>query len=516
MFFFFHNLLIIKLIIVILLWLIRHQKLGNMSSKYPHWVLSHKSKGKEIRVIKGNYYLYQVKCLWNKERKRPQKITESFLGRITETGLVKGERGHKDKTKQTIDNIAVKEFGVASFLLEDNKDVFDLLKVHFTAHETIFVAAFCRFVHHGPLKNMEHHYRISYLSELLPDAAMDDKTLSSLFLQIGSDRTVISAFMKGFTRQCVREKSFLLLDATQMLSLSATVDYAKPGYNSKGGHAPQVSILYLFAAEDQLPAFYRVVPGNVKEVTAMALTIEESQAKDVVSVADKGFFSDANMKLLEQKKLRYVIPLRRSSTLIDYAPCKEEQRKGFTGYLRHNDRIIWYFEKQINENQKVILCLDEDLKNAEQHDYLQRMEKGHENHSLEKYHDKAISQGTIALLTNLKSDVSPEQVYLHYKSRADIEILFDTFKNVLMADASYMRSNEALETWLFINHLALIFYYRLHKRLVRHELIKKYSPKDIIMHLEAVKKVKINDNWLNAEIPSKSKTIFLKLQIPMA
>ena len=84
--------MIFNTISVHLLWLNFKTKLRNMSLKYPVWVLLHKGKGKEIRQIKGNYYLYQVRCVWNKERKRPQKITEAFLGRITETGLSKIDR----------------------------------------------------------------------------------------------------------------------------------------------------------------------------------------------------------------------------------------------------------------------------------------------------------------------------------------------------------------------------------------------------------------------------------------
>lgn len=485
------------------------------SSNLPEWVQKYKGKGKEIRTIKGHYYLYQVKCVWNKERKRPQKITESFLGRLTETGLVKGSRQDKDTVKMTIDNIAVKEYGIASFLLEDNKDVLALLKQHFTAYEPLFCAAFSRFVHHSPLKNMEHHYLNSYLSELLPNVSMGDKALSSLLLQVGSNRPAISTFMKQFTSQSIGDNEFLLLDATQVLSLSATVEYAQEGYNSKGSHDPQVSLLYLFAADAQMPAFYRIVPGNINEVTAMTLTIEESQTTDAVIVADKAFYSKANMDLLADKKLQYIVPLKRSSSLIDYAPCEAVNRKGFTNYLRYNDRIIWYFSNQINDNQRVIIYLDEDLRRAEQHDYLQRIEKNYANYSLENYHLKAKTQGTIALITNLNNTKTPEQIYQHYKTRAAIEILFDTFKNILFADTTYMRSNEAMEAWLFINHIALIFYYRLYKRLYLYKLIKKHSPKDILMHLNTIKKVKINDIWRTAEIPNKSKTILQKIQIPI-
>ena len=46
-------------------------------------------------------------------------------------------------------------------------------------------------------------------------------------------------------------------------------------------------------------------------------------------------------------------------------------------------------------------------------------------------------------------------------------------------------------------------------------MLKKYSPKDILMHLNTIKKVKINDVWKTAEIATKSKTILEKIQIPI-
>ena len=123
--------------------------------------------------------------------------------------------------------------------------------------------------------------------------------------------------------------------------------------------------------------------------------------------------------------------------------------------------------------------------------------------------------GTIALFTSLHSENTPQQIYEFYKCRASVEILFDTFKNILHADITYTRSNEAIEGWMFINHLALIFYYRLYKRLIQYNLLRKFSPKDILMHLNTIKRVYINENWVIAEIPTKSKGILQKIQIPI-
>jgi transposase len=282
-------------------------------------------------------------------------------------------------------------------------------------------------------------------------------------------------------------------------------------------------LLYLFSTDAQLPVFYRTIPGNVREVAAMSLTIKESKVKNAVVVADKGFYSQGNIEELEQEKLQYIIPLRRSSSLIDYTPMQKTGRKGFTNFFHYQNRTVWFIETQINDNQRVVLFLDEDLSQNEQQDFLLRIgknldkkqEQQNENYNLENYHQKAERFGTIALLTNLGNKNTPQQIYEFYKCRAAVEILFDTFKNILFADVTYVRSNEALEGWLFINHIALIFYYRLYKRLIQHNLLRKYSPKDILMHLNTIKRIKINQNWLMAEVPSKSKNILNELQIPI-
>lgn len=491
-----------------------------MAHDYPTWVLQHKVKGTEIRTIKGRYYLYQVKSFWDKESKRSKKVTEAFLGRITELGLIKGKKTKKIISVPLSSSYCVQEYGIVRFLYDDNIDVLNVLKEHFGQfYESIFVAAINRFAHHSPLKNMEHCHMQSYSKDLFPNAQMNDKSLSQLLLTIGRQRDLSTKVMQHF----IQGRHFLLMDATQVLSMSPTLESAQIGYNASGGYDPHVNLMYLFSTDAQLPVFYRLVPGNIREVSAMALTIKESQVKNAVIVADKGFYSKENIDQLDDEKLQYIIPLKRSSKLINYTPMETKGRKGFSNFLRYNERIVWYFNTQINDNQRVILFLDEDLHRNEQKDYLARVEKNldqkpekkNKTYTLESYHLKAQQIGTIALLTNLDPKNTPQQIYEFYKCRAAIEVLFDTYKNILFADVTYTRSNEALEGWLFINHIALIFYYRLYKRLMQHDLLKKYSPKDILMHLNTIKRVKINQKWVIAEIPTKSKTILEKLEIPI-
>lgn len=53
---------------------------------YPDWVLKFKDHNREIRFINGKFYLYSVHTVRNKDKVK--KITDEYLGRITEDGLI--------------------------------------------------------------------------------------------------------------------------------------------------------------------------------------------------------------------------------------------------------------------------------------------------------------------------------------------------------------------------------------------------------------------------------------------
>ncbi|GLI54124.1 hypothetical protein [Thermodesulfovibrio yellowstonii] len=56
--------------------------------KQPEWALKYKTKGTELRLIGGTYYLYEVSSKWSPHKKRAQKITGRLLGKITPEGFI--------------------------------------------------------------------------------------------------------------------------------------------------------------------------------------------------------------------------------------------------------------------------------------------------------------------------------------------------------------------------------------------------------------------------------------------
>lgn len=51
---------------------------------YPDWVEKYRSRNHEIKRIGSNYYLYERKTVYDRETKKPKKISGEYIGKIKE------------------------------------------------------------------------------------------------------------------------------------------------------------------------------------------------------------------------------------------------------------------------------------------------------------------------------------------------------------------------------------------------------------------------------------------------
>ena len=234
---------------------------------HPDWVLKHKQKGTEIRNIKNNYYLYKVTSVWDKEKKRAKKITEKYLGTITPEGLIKPK---EEILKDSLNKISVKEFGATNLLLDMNKAIQEsLVEIYPDKWKELFVFSIFRLLYNSPIKNLQTYYTTSYLSEILPGAHLSPKTMGDLLRDVGKQREKTKIFLKQF----ITGNDYLLVDLTHVFSLSENVISSVPGYNSKGEFLPQIHMIFLFSLDQHLPSYFRMVPGSIRDVSSLALTV---------------------------------------------------------------------------------------------------------------------------------------------------------------------------------------------------------------------------------------------------
>ena len=559
---------------------------------YPDWVLKQKTKGTEIRKIGPNYYLYKIRSEWDKDKKRAKKITEKFLGTITEEGL------RKPKAERLIEaqkNICVKEFGASQFIKTESNDIIQNLKETFPdIWKEIFTFAVFRFFSNSPLKNVQFHYQTSYLSEIISDAKVSSRTLNNILQTIGKQRNLIKTFLSKY----IIPGESIAVDLTHVFSLSENIISATLGRNADQDYTPQINLFLLFSLDRMQPMFYRLLPGSIRDVSSLLLSIEESGVKDIIIIGDKGFYSENNTIKLDIGHRKYIFPLKRNSSLIDYSPMGQAGKKGFEGHFLFEKRVIWYYEREENrylfcwdeipgndngkfveflkpmydidwvntakiekidggriinifteknslslklnyektkvnlqiddgktfelnvrtensklniyENSKrIVTFLDGRLKVEEEKDFLIRAKD--EKEKLNEFYENENKFGTITIITG--TNLSAQKIFELLKSRTEIEVVFDTFKNTLHADRSYMNDDFGLEGWMFVNFIALLLYYKVYAILISKDLLNNCSPKDVILHLSRVYKVKIGNDWVRSEVPKKSRLLIEKLGI---
>ncbi|MEI8301617.1 MAG: transposase, partial [Chlamydiota bacterium] len=487
-----------------------------------------------LRNIGGRFYLYRVSSKWNKEKKVTQKITHELIGRITEEdGLIpKGTKKHKEEKSTfsiaSLAKISTRESGASNYLTSISGDILSGLCKHFPDHfREIYALALGRLLHQSPLKNMSFLYESSMLSEQFKDLDLTKNNLTTFMRELGSDRTAIADFMQDF----VQGTNNIVFDTTHSISQSGKMQLNQVGYNSTGSYEPQVNLFYMFATEQQMPAYYRIFPGNISGMKALKLTIKEAGIKDACMVGDKGFSSDDNMNMFDEEDLQYVLPLKRNSRFVRYDRLTtREYDQAFDGHFMHHNRPIFYYKyiysekknEQIKE-RNIVVFHDPRLRNEEEASYLRRTENENPDYTMDGFKEKQIAFGTMAMIYSLKSteidkdgnpvEVSAQKIYEKYKSRMEVETVFDTYKNLLQADRSYMQSDEAFEAWVFLNHIAIMLYYKIFNVIKDKNKLGKLSPKDLLMRLTRVTKIRIGAEWVTAEVPRSSQIIFKELGI---
>jgi len=320
-------------------------------------------------------------------------------------------------------------------------------------------------------------------------------------------------FMKNFI-----EGSQVVIDLTHIFSLSEGVISATLGHNGQGQYLPQVNLVLLHSLEKKTPSFFRLVPGSIRDVSTVVASVKEAQLSAALVIGDKGFYSELNVAALEEEKLEYLLPLKRNSSQISYAPTRSGDRKRFDGFFQFDERVIWYREQKLKSRadkeagRRVFLFLDEKLKAEEEKDFMSHVKA--KRLGAEEYFERQFCMGTIAVITNCS--FRAQRVFELLKERLEVEQVFDTFKNTLHADRSFMRDDLGLQGWMFVNFVALLLYYRFYDLLLQCEVLDKYSPRDVILHLSRVFKLRIGEKWVLSEVPKSSKILMEKLKIQIS
>jgi hypothetical protein len=398
----------------------------------PSWALPFKEPHTEIKLINGSWYKYQISYRYDPAKKHTVKKTGSLLGKITEDGFVPSP---KHQLRQALRNpvIDIKTYGVfALFSLLLKEEIPSLLKTLGRPLADILLSfAMTRWAYQSPIKRAPFYHAHHFSSECwAAGGVLTDKTVSGALKSIGENRGLVMKWLKGLLPESAARESFVLMDSTHVMSASEHLEVNAKGYNGSFDFGKQIRLMYLFSAKMKLPVYYRLLGGNIVDVAAMALCVTEMGVSDVVYIADKGFYSRDNIAMLEEKNLRYIMPVRRNNPAIDYGPLEDGQFKIKNRRFIWQGRVIWYYQYEASGLQ-FITCLDDRLRVEEEQDYLARITTHPDGYTETGYQERLRRFGTLTLTYHMNGTPAPDEVYIAYKQRNEIEMMFDSYKTFL-------------------------------------------------------------------------------------
>jgi transposase len=449
----------------------------------PDWARKFKTKGIYIRNVGNNYYAYRTRSKWDKENKRTKTLPPEYIGVVTHSGIIRKNQVTSIRSDYEYGNIALL-YGIAE------KTAIPVLKeIYPTMWERIISYVILRNIQPLPMKSVHYLYEKTYLCRIM-DESMSPDSLSRMLSSLPEDQSI--RVMKRLTEK----GEYVLMDSTAIFSRSENISFLELGHNSKEIHLPQINVMMLFSATRTMPTFIRILPGSIRDVSAMAKTIDMAGVEKCVIVADKGFFSADNINGLKKNHLSYIIPLKRNSSLIP-------EPEHFMNVFLYDGKPVKYWKRE----NDVYMFEDPVLKSEEEKDYLLRIEEN--RRSMKQFDENEINFGKLYLLSDLNEE--PERIYRLYKQREYVEYAFNVYKNDLDADRSYLRDDHKLFTYMFLNLLSLYLHFQ-----ILNMIDGKYSVRDVLLILSRIKMYRMEKSEILSEIPKKAKDLVSDLKIDLS
>jgi transposase len=360
------------------------------------------------------------------------------------------------------------------------------------------------------------------------------------------------------------ENEYLAYDTTSISSMSKQIKLNKWGRNKDKEHLSQVNLALLFGEKSFLPVYYRLLPGNISDVSLIVNLIKEIKflnIKNFKLVLDRGFYSAENINLLYSSGIDFIISAKRNLTFIkeNLEKYKEDLLKNDNYDFDANIHALtipldWNYIKktksgQIEFEQKRQLYLhmyfnaaraaDEKISLVDNINNLIKILKennklieksssyflkfinihkdnngnitsiSHNKEAITKHMDEC---GFFMLLTNYNK--SSSETLKIYKNRDTIEKSFDNIKDILELDRTQVHSDIALQGRLFIAFISLILISWLQKMLKINNIYKNHTLNSFINSLDIIELYIYKDKVSHlGEITEKQKKMYLDLGI---
>jgi hypothetical protein len=478
----------------------------------PDYIKQFKPPSSEIRHKNGRYYVYAVKGYYDRETKKSKSKSLGCIGQIyKDVGFVPNK-----KETPPVEMITC-EYGATRIIMATSANLMERLRVCFPYDFLrIYTLAVLKVLSNVSSRDMDVAYGKSAISKLLPGVHLSKNTLKTFLERLSLNRAGMVSYMSGFHHF---NGDSILFDGASFLSQFKHNPFVEKGYCPGKKGKEQIRLLYAFNKTTRLPIYFYLAPGNIPDVTLFDVAAEEIGVSNCVVIFDNGFYSKDNIDIILDSEIEFIVPLKRNTKEVpgDAKPFSSLEKVKIQNFT-YNKRIVYYAEFPSKKHKG---CRTHVFYDNERHQYLQESYFNQFNHKDDDFmptQEQIVQDterlGVTMLLNNLSS--TPEEIYRDYKSRWEIEEMFDTHKNTLGFKMNYETSFAAQEGWAFIEFLALQMFYKIDGILLINQMIKSLNVGALLFRASRITQAKIGDKWNICNVTKKDYELFAQLGIDLA
>jgi transposase len=521
----------------------------------------------------GLTYAYEASYFWDKE-KQQSRAKRTLIGRVdSSSGIIVPTDGRMKKMDERrithainkpdsarADQYTRRYYG-ATYLLDmigkKTGVTEDLMQVFPNEYKQILSIAYYLILEDkNPLYRFEKWAAIHKhpFGKEIPSQSSSD-----LFMSISED-----AIQKFFRLQGKRrlEHEYWVYDTTSFSSFSKALKQVQYGYNKEEDKLPQFNLALVFGETSKIPFYYRKLAGNIPDVKTVKALLSDLYIlglRKAKLVMDKGFFKADNINDLMKERLKFLIAVKTSLSLVrkeldavyddfrtfeyynednqlysvtissEWDYVEERPYKGDTLKEKRRVYIHLYYnidraaEDQKNFDRELMKLKGELLSGKRDPEHESRYKKYFMTKDTPKrgiqvsVNEEAVRKakqyyGFFALLSNEKMD-SIEALEL-YRNKDVVEKAFGDLKERLNMRRTLVSSEQGLDGKLFVEFVALIYLSYIKKQMQMNHMFKDYTIMSLLDKLDVIECFERPNKKLQVgEMLEKQKKIYIDLDI---
>ena len=519
-------------------------------------------KGVKTQQIGGTHYVYRDKPYWDKSKKQNRHARE-YIGKLDEGGtfIPNKEYLRCQNEKELGENstfqssVASRKFFGAVHLLnyisENTGLKQDLFKV-FGAKLGKKIMSLAYFLVLEGESSMYRFRKFAKTHKHPYELPISSQQISDIFAGISEQEK--TAFFSLWAKRCLKEEEYLAYDTTSISSYSEMMKQVKFGKNKDSDNLAQINLALLFGEKSKLPVYYRKMPGNINDVSAVKKMLADISFLGINKanfVLDRGFYSKENVDNLYKNHHKFLIAGRSNTDIYkNFISDISERITEFANYSIEHDLYCttketrWNYEYEDRQGKKQtkkkIIYLhgyfDSARAEREKNSFLKKLKLAQEafnlgNHTdkekslikrffivtdcenctLKNHNQEAIEAhlktfGFFMLLSNnIKGATEALSVY---RNKDVAEKAFFNIKNRLDMKRTKVSLEESLEGKLFLQFIALIYISYIHQTISSHDLYKNYSMASLLDEIDVIEIFEYQNKKTHfSEITKKQRTL---------